>query len=310
MRSSKTLTRQQIIALLSSAQQKGDQDTDWPYKPYDWRRCRYFTDQQMALIRRYLEKVAVSINAVIEGLCQIRMKTSILSVDQQYASALVQSLPISAQDYCLPLVLSEAQDKGLMVLPGQAASTMVQWLLGVKDVGEGGEEFSGLEESLLTDCVKAIAQCLNQPDAMIPVAVQSGLIKGAMGFMWDQAEAILAVDIGIEPQEKEKIQIRVMIPCRTIDALVSDLASDNQEDKRSDTTAIMMGHLEHVLVKVAVQVGVAQMRLEEVMGLGPGDVLVMDKSVHDEFDILLGNKRVFGGTAVIHKGQLAVMVTG
>jgi flagellar motor switch protein FliM len=131
-----------------------------------------------------------------------------------------------------------------------------------------------------------------------------------MGFMWDQAEAILAVDIGIEPQEKEKIQIRVMIPCRTIDALVSDLASDNQEDKRSDTTAIMMGHLEHVLVKVAVQVGVAQMRLEEVMGLGPGDVLVMDKSVHDEFDILLGNKRVFGGTAVIHKGQLAVMVTG
>ncbi len=55
--------------------------------------------------------------------------------------------------------------------------------------------------------------------------------------------------------------------------------------------------------------GSRELPLSEVLGLGPGDVIELDRQVADPVDLVVGDKIVARGEVVIADGNFALLVT-
>ena len=64
-----------------------------------------------------------------------------------------------------------------------------------------------------------------------------------------------------------------------------------------------------VEIEAALQFGASQMRLREVLALGPGDVVELDRYVSAPVDLIVGDRVVARGEVVVSKGNFALRVT-
>ena len=84
-------------------------------------------------------------------------------------------------------------------------------------------------------------------------------------------------------------------------------------DELADTSAtgdpIGMANLMDVPVRVTVEVGRAKIPLSELVELGPGSLVVLDREAHVPADILVNGKIVACGEVVTIDGSYGVRVT-
>jgi flagellar motor switch protein FliN/FliY len=62
-------------------------------------------------------------------------------------------------------------------------------------------------------------------------------------------------------------------------------------------------------IDASLQFGVAHMQLREVLNLGPGDLVELDRHVAAPVDLVVGEKIVARGEVVVSKGNFALRVT-
>ena len=62
-------------------------------------------------------------------------------------------------------------------------------------------------------------------------------------------------------------------------------------------------------VEVTVRMGQTQMKVRDLLRLGPGSVLTLDKRVGQPLDLMLRGKRFAGGELVVVEDQLGVRIT-
>ena len=62
-------------------------------------------------------------------------------------------------------------------------------------------------------------------------------------------------------------------------------------------------------VEAALQFGAAEMSLREVLALGPGDVVELDRHVAAPVDLIVSDRIVARGEVVVVKGNFALRVT-
>ena len=64
-----------------------------------------------------------------------------------------------------------------------------------------------------------------------------------------------------------------------------------------------------VEIEASLQFGSSQMRLREVLALGPGDVVELDRHIAAPVDLIVGDRVVARGEVVVSKGNFALRVT-
>ncbi len=64
-----------------------------------------------------------------------------------------------------------------------------------------------------------------------------------------------------------------------------------------------------VELEATLRFGSREMTLGEVLDLGPGDVIELDRQVNDPVDLLIGDKIVARGIAVLCNGKYGLRVT-
>lgn len=62
-------------------------------------------------------------------------------------------------------------------------------------------------------------------------------------------------------------------------------------------------------VEAALQFGTSEMNLREVLALGPGDVVELDRHVSAPVDLIVSDRVVARGEVVVVKGNFALRVT-
>jgi len=87
----------------------------------------------------------------------------------------------------------------------------------------------------------------------------------------------------------------------------------NRLDELGDTSVsgdpIGMANLMDVPVRVTVEVGRTKIPLSELVDLGPGSLVVLDREAHEPADILVNGKIVAQGEVVTMDGSYGVRVT-
>jgi flagellar motor switch protein FliN/FliY len=62
-------------------------------------------------------------------------------------------------------------------------------------------------------------------------------------------------------------------------------------------------------MEAALHFGSSEVKLRDVLALGPGDVLELDRQVSAPVDLVVGNRIVARGEVVVVKGNFALRVT-
>jgi flagellar motor switch protein FliN len=64
-----------------------------------------------------------------------------------------------------------------------------------------------------------------------------------------------------------------------------------------------------VELEVSLRFGAREMPLGEILDLGPGDVVQLDRHIHDPVDLIVGDKIVASGEVVLVNGNFGLRVT-
>jgi flagellar motor switch protein FliN/FliY len=87
----------------------------------------------------------------------------------------------------------------------------------------------------------------------------------------------------------------------------ADLATDDKKPRAS--AGADLGFVMDVPIELTVEIGRKTMRIAEVLTLGPGSILELDKASGEPLDVLLNNRCVARGEAVVIGDRYGVRIT-
>jgi flagellar motor switch protein FliN/FliY len=88
---------------------------------------------------------------------------------------------------------------------------------------------------------------------------------------------------------------------------VADLATDGKKPRVNAGTDL--GFVMDVPIELTVEIGRKTMKIAEVLTLGPGSILELDKASGEPLDVFLNNRCVARGEAVVIGDRYGVRIT-
>ncbi len=84
--------------------------------------------------------------------------------------------------------------------------------------------------------------------------------------------------------------------------------ADAKADTKVDTTAEDLERVLEIPLTLKVEIGSSRMQIEELLNLGPGSVIELDKRAGEPVDILISEKMIATGDAVVVNEYFGVRV--
>ena len=90
---------------------------------------------------------------------------------------------------------------------------------------------------------------------------------------------------------------------------MDEVDAEGMQQQAPEEMEPMRDLLQEVELEASLRFGSREMTLGEVMGLGPGDVIELDRQIHDAVELLVGDKIVARGIAVVSAGVYGLRIT-
>jgi flagellar motor switch protein FliN len=126
------------------------------------------------------------------------------------------------------------------------------------------------------------------------IAVESKVTRAFQLNCGERAFAILVCD-----------EVRVSEPATQPAAPSAEASAPTPPDSLSPGIRLLMD----VELEVSLRFGSKEMPLGEILDLGPGDVVQLDRNVSDPVDLIVGDKIVACGEVVLVNGNFGLRVT-
>lgn len=84
---------------------------------------------------------------------------------------------------------------------------------------------------------------------------------------------------------------------------------ETREGEEEVAAAAGLGLLEDIELDATLQFGSREMSLQDVLNLGPGDVIELDRHVSEPVDLIVGDRIVARGEVVVVSGNFALRIT-
>ncbi|MDD4334569.1 MAG: flagellar motor switch protein FliN [Desulfotomaculaceae bacterium] len=69
-----------------------------------------------------------------------------------------------------------------------------------------------------------------------------------------------------------------------------------------------MSHLEDVQIELSVELGQASLKVKEVLGLAPGSVIKLNKTIGDEVEVIMNQQRFARGEVIVINDNFGVRI--
>ena len=91
--------------------------------------------------------------------------------------------------------------------------------------------------------------------------------------------------------------------------MTEDEAVRTNLQQQTAAPALHMDLLYDIELDATLQFGAREMPLREVLELGPGDVIELDRHISDAVDLIVGDRIVARGEVVVQSGNFALRIT-
>ncbi len=291
---------------------------------YDWRDPHCFSAGQRSRLVQVWGQVAARMAEIFTRSRHNPCAVSLKAFTQHYAGDLCRRLELN-QDYCLTFGPEKGLSCGFVSIAPQTALTWVTWLLGDADAArDPNRALSSLEESLLSDLVTAVLEAFLAPwrasqnpgipnakdrvgDALRPIGPCG---KGQPSLQFERCEEIARIVFAVKSAEPgEPAEIAFVLPCSRLAALAGKTATAvPPKVSPQELSRALMEHLQEVPVTLRATLASTTLTFQEILDLGPGDILLLGKPVDGLGELTLDGRVAFRGRPARAQGRYAAVV--
>jgi flagellar motor switch protein FliN/FliY len=167
-------------------------------------------------------------------------------------------------------------------------------------VGEGVDQKAGWGEILKEVASAAVGELLAKSGKKCRIEKFeeiAGESKVSRAFQLKSGERVFTILV--------RDEVRVPQPAAQPAAQSADAPAPEQLDSLSPGIRLLMD----VELEVSLRFGCKELPLSEILDLGPGDVVQLDRNVADPVDLIVGDKIVACGEVVLVNGNFGLRVT-
>lgn len=229
-----------------------------------------------------------------------------LTAEPEFVESLPKPMPQGSQAFV-------AQIEG--ELAGRFLITLDAGLFEAILFGEGADQGTGWFELLRETVEATIGEMLARGGIKLRMAsFERGAAEGSITRAFQLRTVDRAWMITVRDEIKEA-RVQAVAPAaeaqqasKTASAQAQPKPSERSSGRMSDTAATGFDLLLDVELEAALRFGAREMPLGEILELGPGDVVQLDRNIADPVDLLVGDKIVARGEVVLLNGNFALRV--
>lgn len=306
------LGRAKIGQLLAAIGSKHTPDQPSPPAvPYDWRDPHYFNAGHQSRLAQALGQVAARMAEILTRARNSAFEVSLQALTQHYAGDFCHRMELD-RDYCLTFASDKAPPCGFVSIAPQTTIAWVTWLLGDADsTRDPNQALSPLEESLLGDLLTSVLEAfltpLRTPHNLRPTGP---VCQGQPNLQYELTEEIARVVFQVKSADLgASSDITFVLPCSRLAVLAGKAAAAvPAKATPQELSQALMEHLQHVPVTVRVTLAATVLTFQDILDLGPGDILLLDKPVDGSAELSLNGRTAFRGRPAQAQGQYAVVI--
>lgn len=299
---------QQLLAAVGSAPVQ--EQTAGNAAPYDWRDPHYLNADQHNRLAAVMSQAAARFADILTRFFRHDFDVSPTAVTQHFAGDLPRLLDPNSS-YCVTFSPEKGPSCGFLATTSQTTVTWASRLLGdAEAAGDPNRSMSSLEESLLSDLVAAVLDAFLA--SLRPHETLQGegrLSKGRPNIPFDRTEEICKVVFRVKESDKEEsTDLTFILSCSRLAALVGKSVAPAARTTPQELSQTLMEHLYQMPVTVQARLATAQIGFQELLDLGPGDILLLDKPIHEMVVLTVENRTAFQGRPAQSGGRYAVLI--
>ncbi|MBW8039369.1 MAG: hypothetical protein FVQ85_05165 [Planctomycetes bacterium] len=277
---------------------------------YDWRQPHYFSINQLNKLDSFTQNVAHTCTENFTQLFHGDFDVTIVSITQHFANELID--PDNEQSYYY-IAFGEIQENpfGLIAIPVQSAITWTTQVLGDTESKEdSNRELSQLEVSLLLDIVSALVEAFSKTYDNNNLKPAKNIVKDQMPIELQGTEELCKITFSVKKANSENSpEAYFLIFCENLKPIVEKNVQNSEDFSAQEISKTILDHLQKMLLSVTAQLASTVLTFEEVMSLGAGDILLLDKKIHEPVELIVEGRILFRGQPAKSSGKYAVVIT-
>jgi flagellar motor switch protein FliM len=284
-------------------------------KLYDFKRQTKFSKEQLGTIQLIHETFARLIGTDLSTQLRAYAQATIISVDQLTFEELIRS--IYSPTFITAFRSDKLDGKALVDINLNVVFTILDRLLGGGGAPLGTlRQLTDVEKQIMQRVMTRILERLREAWInVIDLAPIIELIESNPQFaqIVPPGDMVLSVVIEIKIHDVTGV-MTLCIPYNTVEPIAhkfnaaSWFAAVRKEPLQTNVEAITR-QVRAVHLPFVVELGTATVNLQDVLGLQPGDILLLDQKVKTDLSVRVGNLAKFRGRPGIIGKKMAVSIT-
>ncbi|MHC4192959.1 MAG: FliM/FliN family flagellar motor switch protein [Planctomycetota bacterium] len=300
----------QLLAAIGSGEM--EDTTQMEVTEYDWLQPHYFSSSQLEKLNDFTERTASMIRERLSELCHSSFDVTVASVTQHFADTFFSQITEGkSSDYHLAFGAEPDCICGTVSIPPQTAILLMTQLLGDSESEkDSNKALSQLEESLVQDIASSIVEIFSQSYDDRDFLPMAGILKGRPPLDAQGTQELCEITFNIKKADSEEnSEAQLLLFCQTLDPILGKLTLAAGGSSAEDISKAILERLQETPISVTAQLGSAMLTLEEVVGLCPGDVLLLDRAIDEPVDLVAEGRPLLRGRPAKSAGKYAVVIT-
>jgi flagellar motor switch/type III secretory pathway protein FliN len=310
----RTISRQRLTQMLgrrlSAASDEKAAVSDAPL--LDWTCPHHFDAQGWVRMKELGGQMASLIEAALGPMCLEAPKVTLKKVVQDYAHvAAGRTASVEKPQYFLPFLSQAKRPEGFLCVQLETAGVLIAQVLRDPEASAGQSgTFSPLEESILQDAMSGLV------DAVI-AALQAG---GQAALK--RADRIVRGDWPLEARQmqdlcgfaftvafaKQTLEIHMLAAAEILDASLGITSRIQKPLNPAEQSKKIIRLLHDIPIKITAQLSKFSIRVEDLVTMDPGDVLITDTRTTEPLDVLVNGLFCFRAWPALCEGKFSLVV--
>ncbi len=303
---------QQLLAAVGSAPAEESAQTE--HTNYNWYQPHCFNNNQLGRLDDFAKKLAKAVANRFGDLYQRNYEVTASSTTLHFAETVFNEI-LQKKDCLISFDTDKPETCGFIGIPTQTAILWVKQLLGETESQEEGKEgLSPLEESLLLDIGSAIIKALSScHDSFLDVRAARMVAKDWLPPETAGTEEMCKIVLEVKRSEGEKSgesgNACLLMPCSQLGLVVGVSRRPEMQYSAQAVSKAILNHLKQMPVTVTVRLASTMLTFEETVGIGPDDILLLDRAANEPIELIVEGQTLFRGRPAKSMGQYAVVIT-
>jgi flagellar motor switch protein FliM len=309
------LSGEKVRQLLSVVGSSPTQESAQPeVAEYNWHQPHRFAGIQVKKLEEVAKKIIPVVVKKFGSLCHRDITAKTTSITEHFADEFIdKALSDEQDDYYLAFGAEERGSAGFVWIPLKTAFAWVRQLLGESEPEEdSGRDLSQLEESLLLDMAAIIVEGLCVALRNVKVKPVGPVVRGQLPMELRGTEELCKIALGFDngqPENPEgQTEASVVILCDELEPVVGTEQSATRFDAEAVARAVL-AHLQQTSVCVNGYLGSTTLTFEQIMDLGTGDVMLLNRRIDEPIELVLEGRPILRGRPAKSGGKYAVVIT-